>query len=63
MICVELEKSETETLVVIQRAYGKDALPKAQCLDGTKRSEKEERMSRRSNAWGAENVSHFGQCG
>ena len=28
--CVKLEKSATETLAIIQKAYGKDALSKAQ---------------------------------
>jgi hypothetical protein len=40
--CIKLEKSATKTLAIIQKAYGK-------CLGGTKRSEKEERMSRMSN--------------
>jgi hypothetical protein len=42
---VKFEKSATETLVMIQKAYGKH-----KCLGGTKRSKKEERISRMNNA-------------
>ena len=61
--CVKLEKSATETLAVIQKAYGKDALLKAQVFrwhkafsEGRDDVEDEQRIGRPSVSHTSDNV-------
>ena len=61
--CVKLKKSATETLAMIQKAYGKDALSKAQVFrwhkvfrEGREDVEDEERVGRPSTSHTSDNV-------
>ena len=61
--CVKLEKSATETLAMIQKAYGKDALSKAQVFrwhkafrEGRENVEDEERIGCPSTSHTLDNV-------
>jgi len=61
--CVKLEKSATETLAMIQKAYGKDALSKAQVFrwhkafrEGREDFEDEQRIGRPSTSHTSDNV-------
>jgi len=61
--CVKLKKSATETLAMIPKAYGKDALSKAQVFrwhkafrEGTEEVEDEQRLGRPSTSHTLDNV-------
>jgi len=60
--CVKLEKSATETLAMIQKAYGKDALSKAQVFWWHKAfregREDEQRIGRPSTSHTSDNVAN-----
>jgi len=63
MFCVKLEKSATETLAMIQKAYGKDALSKAQVYrwhkafrEGREDVEDEQCIGRPSTSHTSDNV-------